>query len=122
MTLFKAKPDMDEVTKPEDKSAEQHTREQIGVFVHLAIRHLQGTTDHLKMLVWDNPYGLTPAQVLAVLDDDGEELDVLLKGLITAHNEVAPKVEEKPDWVPEDKTVSEKDGVLTVTNKIEVAK
>ena len=121
MALLKLKPVISG-DDPADKTAEVNTLEQIGVHVHLAFRHLQMHTDQLKHLVWENPYGLTPAEVLTVLDRDGSELDVILKKLITAHNDITPASEERPEWVPEDKTVTEKDGVLTVADKIEVPK
>lgn len=60
-----------------DKPADQKTRETVTRAMSAGFAGIKGTFEQLKRLVWANPFGLTPQQVLDLLggnDEDGKNL------------------------------------------------
>ena len=67
---------------------------------------IHATLNNYKLLVFNNPYGLTPQEVLNILDKDAVEMFVIAEKTITLFNDITKDESKQIDatFQPKDQT------------------
>lgn len=80
---------------------------------------VRNSLDTIRGLVWENPHGLKPQDIMNALGKDAGELEKYLPPLVACADTVSES--KITSWVPTDKTVTvAKDGSVTVADKVAV--
>jgi len=87
--------------------------------VRMAHDVVRNSLDTIRGLVWENPHGLKPQDIMNALGKDAGELETYLPPLVTCADTVSES--KIASWVPTDKTVTvAEDGSVKIADKVAV--
>lgn len=102
--------------------SEDHLAETVIDIRHAArMAHdvVRNSIETIRGLVWENPHGLKPQDVMNALGKDAGELEKYLPPLVACADTVSES--KIASWVPTGKTVTvAEDGSVTVADKVTV--
>lgn len=100
----------------DEPSAQQRTLQFLQDSLHGSLNTLRAAFDNGQMLVWENPYGLTPQEVFTALGENAGAMVAVSNATIAYINALAPEEKHIASKKPAETvlTVNE-DGTVTLS-------